>query len=211
MASNVDAPIPGGQQDNETVDLKKRRFLVAATSAVGATGTVMLAAPFVLSISPSERAQAAGAPVEVDVGKLEDGQIMRIEWRKKPVWIVRRTTAMLDALKKNDEYLKDPDSDIKTQQPKYATNPYRSIKPEYLVLVGICTHLGCSPTFRPEVAPSDLGDLWNGGFYCPCHGSRYDLAGRVYQNVPASKNLEVPPYAFLSETLILVGKDSGIV
>lgn len=211
MASTVDAPVPGGQQDSKSVDLKKRRFLVAATSAVGATGTAMLAAPFVLSISPSERAKAAGAPVEAEIGKLEDGQIMRIEWRGKPVWIVKRTPAMLDALKKNDPYLKDPGSEVKTQQPGYATNAYRSIKPEYLVLVGICTHLGCSPTFRPEVGPADLGELWNGGFYCPCHGSRFDLAGRVFQNVPAGKNLEVPPYAFLSETHILVGKDSGIV
>lgn len=211
MASTVDVHVSSEQKDNKTVDLKKRRFLVAATSAVGATGTAMLAAPFVLSISPSERAKAAGAPVEADVGKLEAGQIMRFEWRGKPVWIVNRTPEMLEALKKNDEYLKDPSSDIKTQQPNYATNPHRSIKPEYLILVGICTHLGCSPTFRPEVAPADLGDLWNGGFYCPCHGSRFDLAGRVYQNVPAGKNLEVPPYAFLSETRVLVGKDSGIV
>ncbi len=210
MSSTVGAQPENELESDERVDVKKRRFLVAATSAVGATGAALLAAPFVLSISPSERAKAAGAPVEADISKLEPGQIMRFEWRGKPVWVVRRTQAMLDALRENDKYLRDPNSDVKTQQPPYAVNEYRSIKPEFLVLVGICTHLGCAPTYRPEVAPADLGDTWHGGFYCPCHGSRYDLAGRVYQNVPAPKNLEVPPYSYLSDSRILVGKGSDI-
>lgn len=193
----------------DSVDKKKRRFLIAATSVVGGAGVVALAVPFLGSMAPSERAKAAGAPVEADISKVEPGQLIRVEWRGKPVWIVRRTKAMLDALPSNDPYLKDPSSEVTSQQPEYAHNSYRAIKPEFLILVGICTHLGCSPTFRPEVAPADLGDKWKGGFYCPCHGSRFDLAGRVFQNVPAGTNLVVPPYMFISENRVLIGDDAG--
>lgn len=190
-------------------DPRKRRFLVAATSVIGAAGAAALAVPFLASMSPSERAKAAGAPVEVDISKLEPGQLIRVEWRGKPVWLVHRTEEMLKLLPENDPFLRDPKSDVLTQQPDYARNPRRSIKPELLVLVGICTHLGCSPTYRPDVAPADLGPNWKGGFYCPCHGSRFDLAGRVFQNVPAAKNLEVPPYQFISDTRLVVGLSRG--
>ncbi len=194
---------------SEGVDKSRRRFLTVATSVVGAVGAVYTAVPFVLSMEPSARAQAAGAPVEADISKLEPGQLMRVKWRGKPVWIVRRTKAMLDALPTLDGMLRDPKSE-EPQQPPYAKNEYRSIKPEILVLVGICTHLGCSPTYRPDVAPDDLGPQWKGGFFCPCHGSRFDLAGRVFKGVPAQLNLVVPPYRFLSDTRILVGDDKGV-
>jgi ubiquinol-cytochrome c reductase iron-sulfur subunit len=156
-------------------------------------------------MQPSARAQAAGAPVEVSVEKIEPGQLIRQEWRGKPIWIVRRTERMLQSLAKIEPRLRDPESKVASQQPEFAQNQYRSLMPEYLVLVGICTHLGCSPTYRPEVAPPDLGGDWLGGFFCPCHGSRFDLAGRVYKNVPAPINLEVPPYKFISDTRILIG------
>jgi ubiquinol-cytochrome c reductase iron-sulfur subunit len=155
---------------------------------------------------PSARAQAAGAPVEVDISKVEPGQLIRVEWRGKPVWIVRRTDTMLASLEGMDDKLRDPESEIQSQTPHFARNEYRSIKAEYLVLVGICTHLGCSPTYRPELAPADLGPEWKGGFFCPCHGSRFDISGRVFKNVPAPTNLEVPPYRYLSETRLLVGE-----
>lgn len=188
----------------------RRRFLTAATTVVGAVGVGAVAIPFVSSMLPSARAQAAGAPVEVDVSKLEPGAMMTVEWRGKPVWIVHRTEQNLDDLKTLEGRLRDPSSsEHPEQQPEYAQNAFRSIKPEYAVLVGICTHLGCSPTYRPELAPADLGKDWRGGFFCPCHGSRFDLAGRVYQGVPAPTNLEVPPYAFLSENVIRVGEDQG--
>jgi len=192
----------------EGVDKGRRRVLTAITTVVGGIGTAYAVAPFVLSMNPSARAQAAGAPVEADVSKLEPGQRMTVEWRGKPVWIVRRTEQNLKDLPSLDGSLLDPASEM-NQQPSYAANPNRSIKPEYAVLVGICTHLGCSPTYRPDVAPADLGAEWKGGFFCPCHGSRFDLAGRVYKGVPAPKNLEVPPYKFLSDTRILVGVDEG--
>jgi ubiquinol-cytochrome c reductase iron-sulfur subunit len=163
-----------------------------------------------MSMLPSARAQAAGAPVEADVSKLEPGQMMTVEWRGKPVWIVRRTEQNLEELPKLDDQLLDPKSEA-DQQPEYAKNELRAreSRPAYAVLVGICTHLGCSPTYRPEIAPADLGPEWKGGFFCPCHGSRYDLSGRVYQGMPAPKNLVVPPYQFLSENVILVGDDGG--
>ena len=191
------------------VDKSRRRFLVGATSVVGGVGAVAVVVPFVRSMLPSERAKAAGAPVEIDVSAIEPGQKINVEWRGKPVWIVRRTEQMLADLPSNDARLRDPNSEVTSQQPAYAQNPSRAIKPEYLVLVGICTHLGCSPTFRPEVAPADLGKDWKGGFFCPCHGSRFDLAGRVYQNVPAATNLAVPPHMYLSDSRILVGVDEG--
>lgn len=193
----------------EGVDKSRRRFLVAATSVVGGVGAAAVAVPFVLSMNPSARARAAGAPVEFDVSKVEPGALVRVEWRGKPVWIVHRTEKMLELLPENDPKLRDPDSEVATQQPPYAQNPVRSIKPDYLILIGICTHLGCSPTYRPEVAPADLGPEWKGGFFCPCHGSRFDLAGRVFKNVPAATNLVVPPHMYLSDTRVLIGEDKG--
>ena len=192
----------------EGVDKDKRRFLTASTAVVGAVGAGFVAVPFVASWSPSERAKTAGAPVEVDISKLQDGQKVTVEWRGKPVWIVKRTPKALEDLKALDDSLRDPASE-NVQQPEYAQNPSRSIKPEILVLVGICTHLGCSPTYRPELAAADLGADWKGGFFCPCHGSKFDLAGRVYSGVPAPLNLEVPPHFYKSDRVILIGKDGG--
>jgi ubiquinol-cytochrome c reductase iron-sulfur subunit len=192
----------------EGVDLKRRRFLTAATSVVGGVGVIAVAVPFLSSMQPSARAQAAGAPVEADISKLEPGQMMTVEWRGKPVWIVNRTKSVLDTLPSLDGKLRDPQSN-ESDQPKSSKNEFRSIKPEYLVLVGICTHLGCSPTFRPDMAPADLGPEWKGGFFCPCHGSKFDLAGRVYQGVPAPLNLVVPPYRYLSDTRVLIGAEEG--
>ena len=187
------------------VDIGRRRFLTGATTVVGAVGAGFAAVPFVASFSPSERAMAIGAPVEQDISKLEPGGRVVVKWRGKPVWIVRRSDKQLASLDEIEGKLRDPNSE-EEQQPEYAKNPYRAIKPEYLVLVGLCTHLGCSPTYRPDVAPDDLGKDWQGGFFCPCHGSRFDLAGRVYAGVPAPTNLEVPPYKYLSDTRILIGE-----
>jgi ubiquinol-cytochrome c reductase iron-sulfur subunit len=191
----------------DDVDLGKRRLLTAAASVVGAVGVGFAAVPFISSWSPSQRAQAAGAPVEVDISKLELGARLTVEWRGKPVWVVYRTPQMLEALPTLNSQLRDPASN-QSHQPSYAKNPHRSLKPELLVMVGICTHLGCSPIFRPDVAPPDLGADWKGGFFCPCHGSRFDLAGRVYQGVPAPSNMDVPPYQFVSDTRLLIGIDS---
>ena len=188
------------------VDNSKRRFLIAATSAAGAVAAAGVATPFVLSFMPSERAKAAGAPVEVDIAKLEAGQKINVEWRGKPVWVVNRTKEQLDNLKKLDDKLADPKSEA-AQQPEYAKNATRSRKPEILIAVGICTHLGCSPTHRPDIGPADLGTDWLGGFFCPCHGSKFDLAGRVYKGVPAPTNLEIPPHKYLSDTRVLIGDD----
>ncbi|MGD8514648.1 MAG: ubiquinol-cytochrome c reductase iron-sulfur subunit [Granulosicoccaceae bacterium] len=192
----------------EGVDKSKRRFLIGATTAIGAVGAAYVAVPFLKSWNPSARARAAGAPVEADISKLQPGQQMTVEWRGKPVWVVRRTEQNLKDLETLADRLADPESEA-PQQPEYADGVDRSIKPEYLVLVGICTHLGCSPTFRPEVAPEDLGPKWKGGFFCPCHGSKFDLAGRVYAGVPAPTNMVVPPHKYLSDTLILIGVDQG--
>lgn len=193
------------------VDLKKRRFLIGATSVVGAAGAATWAIPFLSYWSPSEGAKAAGAPVEADISKLDKGQLIRVGWRGKPVWIVHRTDEMLASLKEVEDKLADPASEEISQQPEYARNEHRSIKPEYLILVGICTHLGCSPTYRPEVAPADLGADWKGGFYCPCHGSRFDLSGRVYKSLPAPTNLVVPPHHYLSDARVLIGTDGASV
>ena len=197
---------------NSGVDKRRRRFLIAATSVVGAVGTAAVAAPFISSWSPSARALAAEAPVEVPVGKVEPGQLLRVIWRGKPVWVVNRTKEMLGTLEGLSSQLKDPDSTNDKQQPLYAKNLYRTRegKEQYLVLVGICTHLGCSPTYRPELGPADLGAEWKGGWYCPCHGSKFDLAGRVFKNVPAGANLEVPPYYFKDDSTVLVGEDGGV-
>jgi ubiquinol-cytochrome c reductase iron-sulfur subunit len=190
------------------VDNKRRRVLIAATGVVGAVGIGYVAVPFIASLNPSARARAAGAPVEADISKLESGAILRVKWRGKPVWVVNRTKEMLAALPGLDPELVDPNSDSSIQ-PEYCKNATRSIKPEYLVAVGICTHLGCSPTYRPEVAPPDLGPDWKGGFFCPCHGSRFDLAARVFQGSPAPTNLVIPKYSYLSDTLIRIGEDGG--
>lgn len=189
------------------VDRSKRRFLIAATTAVGGVATVGVAVPFIASMLPSQRAKAAGAPVEVDVSKVEPGMILSVEWRGKPVWIVNRTDEMLALMTKIDDQLTDPKSEV-PQQPEYCKNATRSIKPNLLVAVGICTHLGCSPTFRKDVGAPDLGGDWPGGFFCPCHGSRFDLAGRVFKGAPAPTNLEIPPHKYLTDSRILVGEDS---
>ena len=188
------------------VDNGKRRFLLGATSVVGGIGAAGAATPFVMAFWPSERAKAAGAPVEVDIGKIEPGQKVDVEWRGKVVWLINRTKPMLDSLPKLDPKLADPDSNV-PQQPPYCKNIHRSIKDAMFVCVGICTHLGCSPTFRPEPAPADLGPEWLGGFFCPCHQSKFDLAGRVYRGVPAPLNLVIPPYKYLSDTKIVIGDD----
>ncbi len=190
----------------ENVNLSKRRLLIATTAA-GGVAAAGAGTPFVLSLMPSERAKAAGAPVEVDVSAIQPGMMIGIEWQGKPVWIVRRTQEMLDLLARHDDKLVDPKSTV-PQQPEYCNNPYRSIKPEFLVVLGVCTHLGCSPTYRPEVAPADLGADWPGGWFCPCHGSRFDLAARVYKGVPAPSNMIVPPHKYLGEGRLLIGDDS---
>ncbi|WP_277061653.1 ubiquinol-cytochrome c reductase iron-sulfur subunit [Rivihabitans pingtungensis] len=190
----------------QQVDTGRRRFLTVATSAAGGVAAAAVATPFVMSFFPSERAKAAGAPVEVDISKLEAGQKINVEWRGKPVWVVNRTPEQVKNLPKLDGKLVDPASEV-PQQPDYCKNPHRSIKPEILVAVGICTHLGCSPTFRPDLAPADLGPEWLGGFYCPCHGSKFDLAARVYSGVPAPKNMEIPPHKYMSDTRLLIGDD----
>lgn len=191
----------------DTVDNGKRRFLVASTSVVGAVGAGFVAVPFLSSWMPSERAKNAGAPIEADISRLEVGRMMTVEWQSKPVWIVRRSEKTLSDLETLKDILSDPDSEVLEQQPEYANNATRSRKPEILVLVGICTHLGCSPTFRPDIAPADLGADWLGGFFCPCHSSKFDMAGRVYSGVPAPTNLPVPPHYYVTENTILIGDD----
>jgi ubiquinol-cytochrome c reductase iron-sulfur subunit len=194
---------------NLSVDTSKRRFLVTMTSAVGGVAALGVAVPFVMSMLPSARAKAAGAPVEVDLTKVEPGMQLAVEWRGKPVWVVNRTPEMLDLLSKHDAKLTDAASENTSQQPEYCKNPTRSIKPQYLIVVGICTHLGCSPSYRSEVAPADLGPEWTGGWFCPCHGSRFDLAARVYNGSPAPTNLVIPPHKYLSDTRVLIGDDQG--
>jgi ubiquinol-cytochrome c reductase iron-sulfur subunit len=193
--------------DGQKVDTRKRKFLIAATSAVGGVAVIGVAAPLLMSMMPSARAKAAGAPVDIDISKLEPGMMVTTAWRGKPVWVVNRTKEMLDLLGKHDDKLADPDSE-QPQQPAYCKNATRSIKPEFLVAVGICTHLGCSPTYRPEIGAADLGASWPGGFFCPCHGSTYDLAARVYKNVPAPLNMVIPPHQYLSATKLLIGVDA---
>jgi ubiquinol-cytochrome c reductase iron-sulfur subunit len=194
-----------------TGDLNKsrRKFLSVATAVTGGIGAVFAAVPFVASFRPSARAQALGVPIEVDIGKLEEGGLLKVEWRGQPVWILRRTQAMLDTLQAIAVELADPDSEQSDQQPEYARNAHRSIDPEFLVVVGSCTHLGCAPMERFDVGPADLGIDWPGGFYCPCHGSKFDLSGRVYKSVPAPLNLKVPPYRYITDGRILIGSDTG--
>lgn len=192
---------------SNTVDTGKRRFLTAAASVVGGAGVAAVAIPFVSSMLPSAKAQAAGAPVEVDISKLELGQMITVEWRGKPVWVLNRSSESLSVLPELTDTLADPNSD-QMQQPDYCKNESRSIRDNILVLVGICTHLGCSPTYRPDLAPADLGPQWKGGFFCPCHGSKYDLSGRVYKNMPAPTNLVVPPHHFVGDNRIVIGEDA---
>lgn len=189
---------------NDGVNSSRRTFLIGLTSAIGAAGAVGVAVPFVKSWQPSAKAKNAGAPVKIDIGKLEIGQRVVEEWRGQPIWVVRRTEEMLGSLPKLEENLRDPKSEV-DQQPEYARNEWRSIKKEYLILVGTCTHLGCSPLYEQEPTVQ----LEHGGFFCPCHGSKFDLAGRVYKSVPAPTNLVVPPHSYLSESVVIVGSEEG--
>jgi ubiquinol-cytochrome c reductase iron-sulfur subunit len=191
--------------DNPKVD-KTRRNLVVATSVIGGAASVGAAVPFIASMLPSERAKAAGAPVEVDISAIAPGELKVFEWRGKPVWVIRRTQEMLASLKTAAANLTDPASKA-SKQPDYAENEHRSLKPEVMVVEGVCTHLGCSPQMKAADAKAELGGDWAGGFYCPCHGSKFDLAGRVYRGAPAPTNLSVPPYTFLSEGTLLIGDD----
>ncbi len=192
---------------NAPVDSGRRRFLTAATCVVGGVGAVGAAVPFIKSWNPSAKAKAAGAPVEVDISKIEPGQLIRVEWRGKPVWVVSRTDGVLQQLEQHDDALRDPASE-QEQQPSYAQNKYRSIKSELFVAVGICTHLGCSPTYLPDSFGEQVEGV-TAGFFCPCHGSTFDMAGRVFQSVPAPLNLVVPPHYYVDATTILIGVDKG--
>nr|WP_136252588.1 ubiquinol-cytochrome c reductase iron-sulfur subunit [Ningiella ruwaisensis] len=187
----------------------RRKFLTVATSVVGAVGVAGAAVPFIASWQPSARAKAAGADVEVDISGLQEGQLIRVMWRSKPVWVVKRTPEILAELSKVEDKLKDPNSQAE-QQPAYASNQYRSIKEDILVLVGICTHLGCSPQFLAEGAFTEYEEGVENGFFCPCHGSKFDMAGRVFKNVPAGLNLVVPPYNFIDDNTILIGSDAEV-
>ena len=189
------------------VDPKKRRFLIAASSVVGAGATVAVGVPFVASMMPSARALAAGAPVPVDLNKIEPGQLLTVEFRGAPHWVIKRTPEMVAQLTKHDGLLADAQSNA-SKQPDYAKNPGRSLKPEIFVARGVCTHLGCSPTYRKEIGAADLGSDWPGGFFCPCHQSKFDMSGRVFAGMPAPSNLVIPPYKFLSDTSLLIGDDS---
>jgi ubiquinol-cytochrome c reductase iron-sulfur subunit len=186
---------------------KTRRNLVVATSVVGGAASLAAAVPFVVSMWPSERAKAAGAPVETDISGLAPGELAVIEWRGKPVWILRRTKEMIASLKAVEPRLTDPESKS-SEQPKYANNEHRSAKPELMVMEGVCTHLGCSPQLKNAEAKAEMGGDWLGGFYCPCHGSKFDFAGRVFRGAPAPTNLKVPPYTLLSDNTLLIGEDS---
>jgi ubiquinol-cytochrome c reductase iron-sulfur subunit len=196
---------------NDGMNVGRRNFLIGATSVVGSAGVVGVAVPFLGSWNPSAKALAAGAPIKIDISKLVPGEIIGPipAWRDKPVFVVKRSEEQLARLNSQNDRLADPDSDEIAQQPQYAKNETRSIRPEVLVLVGICTHLSCSPKFRPAIAPQEFDAEWVGGFYCPCHGSKFDLAGRVYSGVPAPTNLPVPPHYYESESVIVIGEDGG--
>ena len=195
---------------SDGVNTGRRKFLTAATSAVGAAGAVGIMTPFVGSWNPSAKAKAAGAPVKVDIGKLEPGQMITQEWRGKPVYILYRTPEQLEGLPALDSELKDPDSQLANSQPDYITGVDRCIRPEIFVVIGLCTHLGCAPKFRPEVGVTEFTNDWEGGFFCPCHGSTFDLSGRVFAGVPASQNLIVPPYSYEDETVLVIGVDEEV-
>ena len=200
-----ESPQAQGQPQNNN----RRRFLTVATSVVGGIGVVGAAVPFIASWNPSAKAKAAGADVEVDISGIEPGQLIRVMWRSKPVWIVRRTPEILAALAAHEDQLRDPNSELE-QQPVFAQNQWRSLKEEYLVLVGICTHLGCSPQHLKDGAMTQYAEGVTDGFFCPCHGSKFDMAGRVFQNVPAPSNLVVPRYQFLSDTTFLIGSEAEV-
>jgi len=204
--TSTESEKPGAAPDPE-----RRKMLVAATSVAGGAALAAVPVPFIASMNPSTRARAGGAPVDADFSRLDPGVRLTAEWRGKPVWILRRTEAMLKAMRDPAHLarLADPASTVTGQQPAYARNATRSANPQVLVVVPVCTHLGCVPTFRPKVAPADLGPEWHGGFLCPCHGSKFDLAGRVYRNVPAPTNLVIPPHYYLSETKVKIGEDRG--
>ena len=194
------------QDVQQPADASRRKFLAGVTTTLGAVGAVGIATPFVSSWNPSAKAKAAGAPVKVDISKILPGEQIRAEWRGKPVFVLRRTPEMLEAIRATNGVVADPNSE-QPQQPAYAANESRAINAEIAVLVGICTHLGCSPQFRPEVGAPDLGDDWQGGYFCPCHGSKFDLAGRVYKAVPAPTNLLVPPHSYESDNVLIIGVD----
>ncbi|MBS0353669.1 MAG: ubiquinol-cytochrome c reductase iron-sulfur subunit [Proteobacteria bacterium] len=206
MPTTTLPPVIGGPESPRD---PSRRTLLIATAGAGGALAVAAAAPFVATLTPSERAMAAGAPVEVDIDKLAPGELMVVEWRGKPVWILRRTPDMLAALARAEPQLADPQSGVASQQPDYARNAHRSRNPEIFVAVGICTHLGCSPSSVFQAGNPALGADWPGGFLCPCHGSTFDLAGRVFKNKPAPTNLEIPPYKYLSDTRLLIGADDA--
>jgi ubiquinol-cytochrome c reductase iron-sulfur subunit len=193
----------------EGTGFTRRHFLTVATVVTGGAGAIATAVPFVASFKPSARAQALGAPVTIDISKLELGALLRVEWRGRVIFVLRRTQAMLATLRADTALLRDPESEDEAQQPGYAQNEHRSIRPEVLVVEGVCTHFGCAPAPRFEVGPADLGADWPGGFFCPCHGSKFDLAGRVFSGVPAPSNLLVPPHRYLNDTTILIGSDTG--
>lgn len=193
---------------NVRISNGRRRFLTVTTSVVGGIGAIAIAVPFIKSWNPSEKAKAAGAPVEVNISKLAEGQMIRVEWRGKPVWVVRRSEAILQQLAASDNQLRDPTS-VEPQQPTYAQNEHRSLKPEIFLAVGICTHLGCSPTYLPDSFNEQVSGI-TAGFFCPCHGSKFDMAGRVFAGVPAPLNLMVPPYQFIDDNTIVIGIDEEI-
>ena len=192
----------------ESTGFTRRHFLTVATAVTGGVGVVATAVPFVASFQPSARAQALGAPVEQDISKIEVGAMLKVEWRGRPIYILHRSKEQLDMLDNHDQELRDPTSQDSIQ-PSYAMNEYRSIRPAMLIVEGVCTHLGCAPQYRPEVGEPDLGAQWPGGFYCPCHGSRFDLSGRVFVDVPAPTNLTIPPYRYINDSTVLIGSDTG--
>jgi ubiquinol-cytochrome c reductase iron-sulfur subunit len=194
------------EDDVDRIDRNRRHFLTVATAVTGIAGVGMASIPFLSSLKPSARAQALGAPVEVPIGSIQPGEMVRVLWRGKLIFVLRRDQKMLEHLQDDVDELRDPNSEVVEQQPEYAANPTRSVKPEYLVVEGSCTHLGCAPLEDFELRPSEG---WYGGFFCPCHGSKFDLAGRVFKGVPAPSNLRIPPYRFVRDDLILIGQDTG--
>ncbi len=195
--------------NDDGLDNSRRRFLTTTATVVGGAGVAATAVPFISTLTPSAKAKAIGAPIEVNIGHLKPGERMIVQWQGKPVWILRRGKESLTSINELDDEVKDPASG-EEQQPGYAKNEYRSIKPEYLIVIGLCTHLGCSPNYFTASEEHDLGADWKGGFFCPCHGSSFDLAGRVFKSVPAPANLVVPPHKYLSNTRVIIGDDTGI-
>ena len=208
-AGSTTAELHGGSPADQPVNQGRRRFLTATTVVVGAVGAGFVAVPFIKSWNPSARAKLAGAPVSADISALAEGQRLVLEWRGQPIWIVRRSQAILQALPTLVDQLRDPMSENLDQQPEYANNPTRSIKPEVSVLVGLCTHLGCSPEMKAEIKPEPFDANWKGGYFCPCHKSKFDMAGRVFQGVPAPTNLVVPPHFYENDNTIVIGLDKG--